>query len=100
MIHDKIYLLANEATENYRVVIGSANFSSSAFNSENKNFENVRIDDSKKLYDLYLNRFNILLQQTNDYIPELCRRKYSDKKILLNVNPETDFEVLLEEIKN
>lgn len=100
MIHDKIYLMSNEETNNYRVVIGSANFSSSAFNAENKNFENVRIDDSKKLYDLYLQRFNELLKQTNDYIHELCRRKYGDKKILVNVNPETNFEVLLEEVKN
>lgn len=100
MIHDKIYLLSNDETKKYRVVIGSANFSASAFNSENKNFENVRVDDSKKLFDLYLQRFNILLQQTNDYIPELCRRKYNDKKILLNVNPDTEFEVLLEEINN
>lgn len=100
MIHDKIYLLANEETENYRVIIGSANFSASAFNSENKNFENIRVDDSKKLYDLYLKRFNYLLQQTSDYIPELCRRKYDDRKILLNINPDTEFEVLLEEIQN
>lgn len=100
MIHDKIYLLSNEETEKYRVIIGSANFSSSAFNAENKNFENVRIDDSKELYDLYLQRFNELLKQTIDYIPELCRRKYDDKKILVNVNPETNFEVFLEEVKN
>ena len=100
MIHDKIYLLSNEETEKYRVITGSANFSSSAFNSENKNFENVRIDDSKKLYDLYLQRFNYLLQQTQDYIPELCRKKFENKKILLNVDSDTEFEVLLEEIKN
>ena len=100
MIHDKIYLLSNAETEKYRVIIGSANFSTAAFNAENKNFENVRIDDSKKLYDLYLRRFNYLLQQTTDYIPELCRSKYGDKKILLNVNPETNFEALVEEVKN
>ena len=55
---------------------------------------------SKKLYDLYLKRFNYLLRQTNDYIPELCRRKYADKKILLSVNPETNLEALVEEIQN
>ena len=78
MIHDKIYLLANAETEDFRVIIGSANFSTSAFNSENKNFENIRIDDSKILYEIYLERFNYLLQQTNDYIPEICRRSYGD----------------------
>ena len=54
MIHDKIYLLANEENGDYRVIIGSANFSTSAFNSENRNFENIRIDDSKSLYEIYL----------------------------------------------
>ena len=61
MIHDKIYLLANEETEDYRVIIGSANFSTSAFDSENRHFENIRIDDSKNLYEIYLARFNYLL---------------------------------------
>ena len=63
MIHDKIYLMANEKTSEYRVIIGSANFSNSAFNRDNFNFENVRVDDSKKLYDLYLARFNICLNR-------------------------------------
>jgi len=47
-----------------------------------------------------LKRFNYLLRQTNDYIPELCRRKYADKKILLSVNPETNLEALVEEIQS
>ena len=100
MIHDKIYLLADESTKNYRVIIGSANFSTSAFDSENYNFENVRIDDSKKLYDIYLERFNYLLKQTEDYIPERCIRKYREEKVLLTVSPDTNFDLLFDKLQD
>lgn len=100
MIHDKIYLLANEETEDFRVIIGSANFSTSAFNSENKNFENIRIDDSKILYEIYLERFNYLLQQTSDYIPEICRRSYKKEKVIVTISPETNVEILLDKFKS
>ena len=50
MIHDKIYLLSNAATGEYRTIIGSANMSLSAFGQENRNFENIRIDDGQELY--------------------------------------------------
>lgn len=99
MIHDKIYLLANENTSDYRVVIGSANFSKSAFNPDNLNFENVRIDDSKKLYDLYLIRFKYLLEQTIDYIPERSRKTYKNKNLILQVTPETNVELLVESLE-
>ena len=100
MIHDKIYLLANAETEDFRVIIGSANFSTSAFNSENKNFENIRIDDSKILYEIYLERFNYLLQQTNDYIPEICRRSYKKDKAIVTISPDTNVEILLDKFKS
>ncbi len=100
MIHDKIYLLANEETGDYRVIIGSANFSNSAFNSENRNFENIRIDDSKTLYEIYLARFNYLLKQTNDYIPEICRRSYKKDKSIVTISPDTNVEILLDKFKN
>ena len=100
MIHDKIYLLSNEKTGEYRVIIGSANFSTAAFNSENHNFENIRIDDSQNLYEIYLERFNYLLQQTNDYIPEICRRSYKKDKAIVTISPDTNVEILLEKLKN
>ncbi len=99
MIHDKIYLLANEETEDYRVIIGSANFSTSAFDSENRHFENIRIDDSKNLYEIYLARFNYLLEQTNDYISNVCRRNYKKDKAIVVISPETNFEAFLENCK-
>ena len=95
MIHDKIYL-ANEKTAEYRVIIGSANLSNSAFNHDNLNFENVRVDDSKKLYDLYLARFKYLIEQTVDYIPERARREYKNTHTLLVVTPETNLDLLLD----
>ena len=64
MIHDKIFLLSNTEKSLYRVVTGSANFTNAAFE---KNFETVRVDDSEELYNLYLQRFNFLHQQT--FIP-------------------------------
>ena len=99
MIHDKIYLMANEKTSEYRVIIGSANFSNSAFNRDNFNFENVRVDDSKKLYDLYLARFKYLLEQTVDYIPERARREYKNTHTLLVVTPETNLDLLLDKLE-
>ncbi len=100
MIHDKIYLLSNEETGDYRVIIGSANFSTSAFNSENLNFENIRIDDSKNLYEIYLERFNFLIKQTEDYIPDLCRKYYKESKTIVTVTPETNFQMFMEKIQN
>lgn len=100
MIHDKIYLLANETTDDYRVAIGSANLSADAFNPDNYNFENVRVDDSKDLYQIYSERFNYLLKQTSDYIPERCRRSFRDKKVILAVTPETNLNLLLDEIQS
>lgn len=100
MIHDKIYLLANTKTGDYRVIIGSANLSNSAFDSDNLNFENVRVDDSKQLYDLYLSRFNYLLEQTVNYIPDRCRRSYENKNILLTVTPETNFDILIDKLED
>jgi len=69
-IHDKIFLLSDAEKNLYRVVTGSANFTNAAFES---NFETVRVDDSKEIYDLYLQRFNYLLPQTQtkDSVPEL-----------------------------
>ena len=98
MIHDKIYLLSNVETNDYRVIIGSANLSNDAFNFHNQNFENIRIDDSKKLYDIYMNRFNYIYQFTNDYIPERCREKYEKKKAIIVINDETKFNLLHDEV--
>lgn len=100
MIHDKIYLLSNVEANDYRVIIGSANLSNDAFNFHNQNFENIRIDDSKKLYDIYMERFNYILQFTNDYIPERCREKYEQKRALVLINDESRFNLLLDEVDN
>ena len=99
MFHDKIYLLSNAEANGYRVIIGSANLSNDAFSFHNQNFENIRIDDSKKLYDIYMERFNYIYQFTNDYIPERCREKYDKKKALVVVNDETKFNLLLDELE-
>ena len=56
-IHDNFFLLANEETKRYRVVIGSISTSPD-------DFANFRVDDSKELYDLYLQRFDFLLSHT------------------------------------
>ena len=99
MIHDKIYLLSNKEANDYRVIVGSANLSNEAFDFHNQNFENIRIDDSKKLYDIYMERFNYIFQYTNDYIPERCREKYEKKKALVLVNDDAKFDLLLNELE-
>lgn len=97
IIHDKIYLLKNEAASAYRVVIGSANFSNSAFAGK-KQFENVRIDDDKTLFDLYMERFNEVYSKTLPYIPERCLRDYKQEKVVVVKTGEVLFETLMEDI--
>lgn len=96
MFHDKLYLLANEKENRYRVVIGSANFNPAAFDPANANFENVRIDDGKALYDIYLARFNELYSLTNDYIPEKCKRRYKETKTLVVVDAEERADLIFD----
>jgi len=98
LIHDKIFLLANEDRKNYRVVTGSANFTNAALNvaSKEHNFESIRIDDSKSLYDLYLQRFNFLYNddQSKEYNPKspIVERTFSDfLKQLQNSNFEKNY---------
>lgn len=98
MIHDKIYLLANDDTNDYRVIMGSANFSASAFNAENKNYENIRIDDNKDLYDIYKKRWDYLYSETEDFIPEICKKQYKDTKTQIVLDAETKFNLLVDRL--
>lgn len=98
MIHDKIYLMKNDETKKYRVVIGSANFSQSAFSSENKNYENIRIDDDEKLYRIYEDYFQKLWMETSDYIPERAKRAAQKKEKLRFDVAEPQAEVIVEEL--
>ena len=99
MIHDKIYLLSNEDTQQYRVIIGSANLSTAAFNANNKNFENVRIDDDERLYDIYLKRFEEIYKQTNDFIPKRCKKQYKEKKTVIILSADEMSDLLMERLE-
>lgn len=98
MIHDKIYLLSNENKNKYRVIIGSANLSVSAFDNENKNYENIRIDDDKEIFDIYKKRWDYLYTETEDFIPEICKKQYKETKTQIVIDSETKFNLLAERL--
>ena len=97
IIHDKIYLLKNDKTKEYRVIIGSANFSNSAFCGKNQ-FENIRIDDDKKLFDLYMERFMEVYENTNSYIPDRFIRGEKPSEAVIVKTGEVMLEALMEDI--
>lgn len=52
IIHSKFYLLWNDYGEN-RIILGSANLSTRAFNRDSTQFENIVIFDNSNLFDIY-----------------------------------------------
>ena len=97
IIHDKIYLLKNDKTKEYRVIIGSANFSNSAFCGKNQ-FENIRIDDDKNLFDLYMERFMEVYENTSPYIPDRFVRGEKPAEAIIVKTGEVMLETLMEDI--
>ncbi len=54
--HEKLYLLAHPETHRYRVIVGSANLSRSAFEGHQR--ELIVVFDDKKAYDAFLDYYN------------------------------------------
>lgn len=98
-IHSKIYLLRNQKTDKYRVIIGSANFTQKAFASKNQFEELMIFDDNPELYQIYFERFKKIYANTSDYIPEECLRKKDLKQAVYADDPEVLKKVLLEELE-
>ncbi len=90
-IHSKFYLL--KGPDKSRVVIGSANFTRTAFQDSNQ-FEELLIFDNSPLFDLYMARFQELEDVTLDYISDRLKRSKPEEVILLN-DPEVLKDITL-----
>lgn len=95
-IHSKIYLL--RGSDENRVIIGSANFTQTAFNNK-KQFEEIIVFDNSPLFEVYEKRFEEIYSQTVDYIPESIKKKKDTEKVWL-ADPEVFKEILLDEVVN
>nr|WP_295974228.1 phospholipase D family protein [uncultured Bacillus sp.] len=71
-IHSKLYLM--DGLKDTRVMVGSANFTDTAF-SQRKQFEELLVFDNSPLFDIYSQRFQDIYRHTVDYIPEKIKQK-------------------------
>lgn len=69
VIHSKFYLLSNDKTSNTRIILGSANLSSQAFEQQYNQFEEILIYDNSPLFDIYQQHYFYDLEPIlTDYI--------------------------------
>jgi len=94
-IHSKIYLL--EGVNETRVMIGSANFTQTAF-SERKQYEELLVFDNSPLFNLYSERYQSIYEETVDYIPEKIRNTLITEPINY-IDPDYLYDVLIDEIQ-
>lgn len=92
-IHSKIYLLKGKDVS--RVIIGSANFTETAF-SNKKQYEELLVFDNSPLYEIYENRFNEIYTQTVDYIPEMIKKPETEKVWI--ADPELMKDILIDDL--
>lgn len=97
IIHSKLYLLSNSINGAKRVIIGSANFTESAFSKEVKQYEEVVVFDDNIYYDLYLSRFQAIKKDTVDFVPEKVKEKFKVEKAYY-IDDEEKVEIMLEEL--
>lgn len=93
-IHSKIYLLKGEGVS--RVIIGSANFTETAFGNK-KQYEELLVFDNSPLYEIYENRFNDIFTQTVDYIPEMIKKQPGTEKVWI-ADPEMMKDILIDDL--
>lgn len=94
-IHSKLYLL--DGLGDTRLMVGSANFTETAF-SQRKQYEELLVFDNSSLFNVYSQRYEDIYSQTVDYIPEKLKRTILGEPINIG-NADQVFEVLMEEIK-
>lgn len=93
-IHSKIYLLKGENAS--RVIIGSANFTETAFGNK-KQYEEILVFDDSPLYEVYESRFNDIYNQTVDYIPEMIKKQPETEKVWI-ADPEIMKDILIDDL--
>lgn len=95
-IHSKLYLL--DGFKDTRVMIGSANFTNTAF-SQRKQYEELLVFDNATIFDIYSQRFEDIYRQTVDYIPEKLKQTLLGEPVNI-ADPEQLYDVLMNEINN
>jgi len=103
MIHSKIYILLNSKTKETRVMVGSANYSASAFGNM-KQYEELIVYDSAynaKFTDLYRKRYEEIRADTLDFIPERIKKKITNSQELkiLSLSEEESVELLKDRVE-
>ena len=98
MIHSKIYILSDSKVGKTRVMIGSANYSLSAFGSS-KQYEELLVYDSEynaKLTEFYKQRYKEIREETSDFIPERFKKKIKSEEELriITLDHEESLELL------
>ncbi|MBH8609120.1 phospholipase D family protein [Thermoactinomyces sp. CICC 10521] len=98
VIHSKFYLMHNPQTNQKRIAVGSANFTKNALVQPNQ-YEELLVYDDPVLYNVYFDRFYALKAKTQDYIPDMVRRKTKEETICLLPNdPDLLTDLLREEL--
>lgn len=97
LIHSKLYLLSNTKSGEKRVIMGSANFTESAFNSGIKQYEEVTVFDSDEYFELYRERFSAILKDTVDYIPQRAKDKFRVEKAYY-IDDEERAEMIVDQL--
>jgi len=103
-IHSKIYILSDE-DGNSRVMVGSANFTNSAF-SNHRQYEELIVYDSSYNPDFcstYLKRFEEIYQNSVDFLSEKTKRKLQNLILkaenILIFTPEDRAESIVEKVQ-
>lgn len=81
-IHTKLFILSNKNKSKNRVILGSANLTNTALNTNIAQFEDIIIfDDNDAIFEIYNNRFELLKKHTINYIPNAIMNKLSISNI-------------------
>lgn len=102
-IHSKIYILKN-SSGNLRVMVGSANFTSSAF-SNTAQFEELVVYDSSYnplFCEAYLKRFDEIYKNSLDFLSEKTKKKIRSLILradnVLIYTPEDKAELIIDKV--
>ncbi|MGH2308115.1 phospholipase D family protein (plasmid) [Arcobacter cryaerophilus gv. pseudocryaerophilus] len=101
-IHSKIYILKNLETKNTRIMFGSANFSTKAFSGD-RQFEELVVYDStynSKIVDIFIQRYEEIKKFTNDFVPDIIRKKVQKEDKLIILNAEDSLDILQNRLKD
>ena len=92
VVHDKLYLLSNSATNETRVIYGSVNLTQRAFSNNIRQYEIAIVEDNSPLFEEFSKRFYAVHSFCEDYIPREIKEKYINKEQLVYI-PTTDEQV-------